>query len=82
MYLINVNVLSNTIDTAKFFIAGTLTLILNSQGKLSMAQSDNVSKMIQNVGGSVNSLVGGNIALNVIFVGLIAVFVYKISKKV
>ncbi|MDO8638224.1 MAG: cytochrome c biogenesis protein CcdA, partial [Candidatus Daviesbacteria bacterium] len=64
-------VLSNVIAAAIFFIAGTLTLLLNSQGKLSMAQSEQVSKMIQNVGGSVNSVVGGNVALNVIFVGLV-----------
>ncbi|MDO8638676.1 MAG: hypothetical protein Q7R43_03810, partial [Candidatus Daviesbacteria bacterium] len=75
-------ILSNAIAGAIFFIAGTLTLLLNSQGKLSMTQSEQVSKMIQNVGGSVNSLVGGNVALNVAFVGLIALFVYIISKKV
>lgn len=75
-------VLSNAIAAAIFFIAGSLTLLLNSQGKLSMAQSEQVSKMIQNVGSYVNSLVGGNIALNVIFIGLIALFVYIISKKV
>ncbi|MDO8570810.1 MAG: cytochrome c biogenesis protein CcdA [Candidatus Daviesbacteria bacterium] len=75
-------ILSNAIAGAIFFIAGTLTLVLNSEGKLSMAQSESVSKMIQNVGGYVNSQVGGNIALNVIFVGLVILFIYKISKKV
>lgn len=75
-------ILSNAIAGAIFFIAGSLTLILNSQGKLSMAQSEQVSKMIQNVGGSVNSVVGGNIILNMIFVALVALFIYIISKKV
>lgn len=75
-------ILSNVIAAAIFFIAGTLTLLLNSQGKLSMVQSEQVSKMIQNVGGSVNSLVGGNVVLDVVFVGLIALFIYIISKKV
>jgi len=75
-------ILSNAVASAIFFVAGTLTLLLNSQGKLSMAQSEQVSKMIQNVGGSVNSAVGGNVVLNVIFIGLVAIFVYIISKKV
>lgn len=75
-------ILSNAIAAAIFFIAGSLTLLLNSQGKFSMAQSEQVSKMIQNVGGSVNSLVGENVVLNMIFLGAIAVFIYIISKKV
>lgn len=75
-------ILSNVIAAAIFFIVGVLTLLLNSQGRLSMAQSEQVSKMIQNVGSYINSQVGGNIALNVIFVGLVAFFIYIISKKV
>lgn len=75
-------ILSNLIAAVIFFLTGSLTLLLNSQGKLSMAQSEQVSKMIQNAGGYVNSFVGGNIALNVIFLGVVAYLIYIISKRV
>ncbi|MFA5932885.1 MAG: cytochrome c biogenesis protein CcdA [Microgenomates group bacterium] len=75
-------ILSNIIASAIFFATGTLTLVLNASGRLSMAKSEEVTKFIQNAGEYVNSLVGGNILVNIFFLVVVGVFIYIISKKV
>lgn len=75
-------ILSNMIAGAIFFVTAVLTLILNASGKLSMSNSEGVTKMIQNAGGFVNSLVGGNIFINILFLIAVGIFIYLISKKV
>lgn len=74
-------ILSNMIAAAIFFITGILTLVLTLTGKLSMENMQGATKFIQNVGESVNSLIGGNIFVNVLFIGIIALLLYKIYKK-
>lgn len=74
--------LSNIIASIIFFIAGFLTLLLTSSGRLSMAQSESFSKVIQNAGGFANQYIGGNIVLNILFLVIILYFLYKLAKKV
>ncbi len=75
-------ILSNLIASAVFFITGSLSLILLREGRLSMAGTENVTKMIQNTGGWVNSMFGNNLLLNALFLGGVVFFIYKISKKI
>lgn len=75
-------ILSNLIAGLIFFITGSLTLILAKSGALAMLRSDQFTKMIQNTGAYVNSLVGGNIFLNLVFLGIVGFLIYKITKKV
>lgn len=74
-------ILSNLIAALIFFFTGILTLFLTATGRISGAGMDEFTKTIQNAGGFVNSLVGGNIVLNIIFVALIFIVLYLIAKK-
>ena len=73
---------NNLIAFLIFFTAGILTLVLTSKGQLSMAKSEEFAKIIQNAGGVVNQYVGGNIVLNIIFLILLIVGVFYVSKKI
>lgn len=73
---------SNLIASMIFFLTGLLTLVLNYQGRLSMAKSEVFARMIQNAGGYVNQYVGNNVFLNVIFFIIIILFAYYISRKI
>ena len=73
---------NNLIAFLIFFTAGILTLVLTLKGKLSMAKSEEFAKIIQNAGGVVNQYVGGNIVLNIIFLILLIVGVFYVSKKI
>lgn len=75
-------ILSNLLAAFIFFITGSLTLILNSTGRLSMAQSDDFAKLIRSSGETVNSLVGGNIILNILFFIFVVLVIYLILKRV
>ena len=75
-------ILSNLIAFTIFFLTGLLTLVLALSGKLTMERAAGFTKMIQNAGGFVNQYVGGNILLNLIFLGIVIYVIYKIAKKV
>jgi|SRR3989344_3540733 len=75
-------ILSNLIAFIIFFLTGLLTLVLALSGKLTMERAAGFTKMIQNAGGFVNQYVGGNILLNLIFLGIVIYVIYKIAKKV
>lgn len=74
--------LSNIIASIIFFIAGFFTLLLVSTGRLSMVQSENFAKFIQNTGGLVNQYVGGNLIVNIIFLIFVIFILYKIARKI
>lgn len=75
-------ILSNLIAAAVFFTTGSLTLILLYNGRLSMAKSEEFAKTIQNAGGFISTLVGGNnFILNLIFLLIIGWVLYLIAKK-
>ena len=73
---------NNLIAFLIFFTAGILTLVLTLKGQLSIAKSEEFAKIIQNAGGVVNQYVGGNIVLNIIFLILLIVGVFYVSKKI
>lgn len=75
-------ILSNLIAAAIFSVTGLLTLILTLTGKLSMEKMSGVTRSIQSVAGSLNSIFGDNIFLNIGFVLILALGLYYISKKV
>ncbi|HCQ93417.1 hypothetical protein A2617_03290 [Candidatus Daviesbacteria bacterium RIFOXYD1_FULL_41_10] len=74
-------ILNNLIAAAIFFITGSLTLILTVNGRLSMEGMSGATKTIENVGGFINSLLGGNIVVNGIFLLAVIYFLYWISRK-
>lgn len=75
-------ILSNVVAAAIFFITGGLILILASTDRLSMQGASAMTQTVQNIGGAVNSLVGGNMVVNLIFFAGIIYFLYRISKKI
>jgi len=74
--------LSNVIASIIFFITGFFILLLTSTGRLSMAQSENFAKFIQNTGEFVNQYIGGNLVVNVIFLAIVLFILYKLAKKI
>lgn len=72
---------SNLIAFFIFLIAGIFTLVLTLRGQLSMAKSESFAKIIQSAGTSVNQYVGNNPIVNIAFIVLIILLIYKISKK-
>jgi len=73
--------MANVIASAIFFSTGIFTIVLNYQGKLSMTRGEVFTKMIQGAGTYVNTYVGSNIIVNLVFLAIISVFVYLIIKK-
>lgn len=47
-----------------------------------MGKAYGITLTIQNAGAFVNQYVGGNIILNIIFLGLVIFIIYKIAKRV
>src|SRR3989344_4469939 len=62
-------ILNNFIAAIIFFTAGIATISLTMTGRLSMEKTGEVTKIIQNAGGLIDSLVGKNIPLNIFFLG-------------
>lgn len=74
-------VLSNVIAGVIFFITGILTLWLTLTGRLSMASMSGATATIQNIGGVINSLLGGNAIFNILFIAGVAFLFYMVSRK-
>ncbi|MCL4354818.1 hypothetical protein M1349_05145 [Patescibacteria group bacterium] len=75
-------IVSNLIASLIFAITGVLIIFLNSTGRLGMGDVNQFTKTITNASAYVNQYVGGNIFLNLGFVGLIALIFYLIAKKI
>lgn len=73
--------LSNFIASIIFFVTGFAIVILNLTGKLVKEDTDTFAKIIANASGFVNQYVGGNILLNIVFLILLIVGAFYISKK-
>lgn len=73
--------LNNLAAFCIFFATGVFTLLLNYQGKLSMARNEDFARMIQNVGEYVNQYAGESVWLNLLFLGGILLFGYYLRKK-
>lgn len=74
--------ISNLVGSAVFFLTGILILVLSYKGSLSSENMEVFTKVITDSAQSVNSLVGNNLVVNVIFLVLLAFFFYKIAKKI
>lgn len=74
-------ILSNLIGSAVFFTTGVLILALSYKGSLSGQNMEVFTKTITNSAEAVNSFMGNNLALNLIFLVAIVFFLYKIAKK-
>lgn len=74
-------ILSNLIGSAVFFVTGILILVLSYKGSLSPDNMEVFTKTITNSAEWVNSLVGNNLALNIVFLIAVLIFIYKIVKK-
>lgn len=79
---IYVVVLSNLVASLVFLITGVLALGLTITGKLSAEKMDVFTKTITGVLESANGTFGNNILLNIIFVILLILFIYLVSKRV
>lgn len=75
-------IISNLIASSIFFLTGFLTLFLTLTGRLSMSNLTNMTLLIQNAGGFVNQYIGGNIILNIVFLGIIIYSLYLVSKRI
>lgn len=74
--------MSNFIASVIFFITGIVIIILNATGRLGMKDVGWFTKFITGAGSYVNQLVGGNIAINIIFLMVIIFGLYKLIKKI
>ncbi len=75
-------ILSNLIGSAVFFATGIIILILSYKGALSSENMEVFTKVITNSAEWVTSIIGNNLAVNIIFILAIILFLYKISKKI
>ncbi|MDP3948173.1 MAG: cytochrome c biogenesis protein CcdA [bacterium] len=75
-------VMSNLVAAIVFLITGLLALGLTFTGKLSAENMDVFTKTITNALSSVNGMLGNNIFVNILFVGILVYFIYWVSKKV
>lgn len=73
--------LANLIASAIFFVTGVFTLVLNYNGKLSMAKSDHFTKTIQDTAGYATSFFGNNFLVNILFLLIVVLFIYLLLKK-
>lgn len=73
---------SNTIAASVFAITGVLALGLTTTGRLSLDNMDKFTKTITNTLSWVNNIAGDNILLNIIFIIVLMLFIYWVSKKV
>ncbi len=74
-------IVSNLIASIIFFLTGLMIIYLKAIGRLGMGDTEGFTKTIQNASGYVNQYVGNNLALNIIFLGLVILILYKISKR-
>ncbi|MDO8487376.1 MAG: cytochrome c biogenesis protein CcdA [Candidatus Curtissbacteria bacterium] len=74
--------MSNFIASTIFFITGVAIIILNTTGRLGKEDVNGFTKLITGAGNYVNQLVGGNIAINIIFLMVIIFGLYKLIKKI
>lgn len=74
--------LNNLIAAIIFFLTSVLIFYLTFTGRLVMGKAYGITLTIQNVGAFVNQYAGGNIILNIIFLGLVIFIIYKIAKRV
>src|SRR3989344_6436106 len=75
-------VFSSLIASIIFAITGIMIIYLKAIGRLGMGDIEGFTKIITNAGNFVNQYVGNNLALNLIFVAIIAFIFYRISKKI
>ena len=73
--------MSNLIASLIFFITGVLIIYLKSIGRLGMEDTEGFTKLITNTSTYVNQFVGDNIFLNIAFVALVGLGIYRILKK-
>lgn len=74
-------ILSNLIGSVVFFVTGVLILILSYKGSLSGENMEVFTKTIQNSAEWINSLIGNNLILNLVFLIAVIIFIYKIARK-
>lgn len=75
-------IVSNFVASLIFFITGIMIIYLNYIGLLGMADVKGFTKTITDASAFVNQYVGGNIFLNIAFLIVLIIVLYKISKKI
>jgi cytochrome c-type biogenesis protein len=73
---------SNLIAAVVFFFTGWLILVLTLQGKLAMDNLDYFTKLIQSSAQRVDGYIGNNPLLNIIFVVVLAGFLYWVGRSI
>lgn len=73
---------SNLIAAIVFFFTGWLILILTLQGRLAMDSLEGFTKMIQDSARIVDSYIGNNPLINILFIFGVLSFLYWIAKRV
>ncbi len=72
---------SNLIASVIFLFTGWLILLLTLQGKLAMGSIQKYTATITNAFNYINSYTGNNLFINIAFVFLLVLLLYKIGKK-
>lgn len=75
-------IVSNFVASIVFAITGVLALALTFTGRLSSENMDVFTKSITGALNSVNMLLGNNIFVNILFVGIIIYLIFWVSKKI
>ncbi len=75
-------IMSNLIAGMIFFLTGTIIIYLNATGNLGMKNVEGFTKIITNASSYVNQTVGGNIIINILFLVIVLLGLYKIAKKI
>lgn len=75
-------ILSNLIASVIFLFTGFIILSLKATGRLGMGDIEGFTKLITNAAGYVNYYVGNNLILNIGFVMIVGIVLYKIAKKI
>ena len=74
-------VMSNLVASIIFLTTGLLALGLTFTGRLSAENMDVFTRTITGALNNVNGVLGNNIPLNILFVAILTLFVYWVSKK-
>lgn len=72
---------SNLIASIIFAFTGILILYLNANGKLGMGETEGFTKMISDASQAVNTIVGNNSILNIVFVIALIVLLYILYRR-
>ncbi|RJP45992.1 MAG: cytochrome c biogenesis protein CcdA [Armatimonadetes bacterium] len=74
-------IISNLIASIVFLTTGILTIFLTLTGRLSMQSMSGMTDTVQGAGQFINTVMGDNVLVNIIFMVFVGLFLFKIIQK-